>query len=838
MKVAVAHHLPGRVRFRVDPDAVISIQNFAWKNCVGISSFAMNPLTGSLLITFLSELTSPVQIKQQIDALLSERELDASASARRTVGQIVSEQARSLPSVLLVAAGGLSLLSGAVLDAAVIGTIWLVNSLLGAGVEVRAEQAIKPALEVGLYRVTRQRQTLWLQADSLQPGDRIALRPGLLIPADGTITRDKSLCLDESLLTGESSGRDQPEVAWAGTRVLAGTGVLTVTHRRHSSRLNRLGALVQGHSLLPDSLQRELAELTKALCLLSGVMAFGLVGVGLSAGLATSEVLATAISLAISTIPEGLSSVALLALVRSARRLSTRGVVVRRLSALPGLGLARSICLDKTGTLTNKEFRLDWLDLHGERILIGDTVARHALHSAQLACESVSIPFDRAILAANPILSEKSAVRRRVRTSKRPYVSAECAGRLAFKGAPEAIIASCRHEALQDGTIRRLAEVDRTRLLDRVSELGGSGYVILGVAGSHGALEAPSDWTFQGLLVFSNSPRPEAADTVNGLLNSGLGVEVLTGDLQASAESLLRQIDSQGRCKVQARLTPEGKHHRVQQLQQGGAQVIMVGDGFNDCPALRAADVAVALDSGVVTSLALADIVVLSSDIGGVAAAVLEGRAALASITRGARYLLSACFADIVLVAVCLLLRIPFPMSGRQLLWMNLVSDLLPGLALVEDGAGNCAQESTAPSEQLTSPGLARAVARDSTAIASTTLLAYVWALRRYGAGPQASTVAFSAVTLSEIAYALACRPGRGLTPHLRVALSLAVTAQLATVLVPGLSLLMGTVSLGMLDWLVVGAATTGTLGSTLLFQHRQASPFGRKSKQRPVSRS
>lgn len=683
---------------------------------------------------------------------------------------------------------------------------------------------------------------------------------------------------------------DRINMLYAGSAVAAGSGAALVTATGMHTELGRIRRLIGSATDTPPPMTRELQKLGSTLAMVSlGVCGiYGLMGLWL--GLSRLEVFALTASLAVSAIPEGLPTVSTTALALGMQRMRCHNVVVRRLPAVAALGSATLLCVDKTGTLTENRMRAGCFVFGDEEIeiagklqpgglrfvhqgrLVGledDPRLRAALEIGALcteahleslsggAWEAAGSPTETALLQAAlaagldvaqmqtdwPLLERKARApgRNYMVSIHRPPRGADTEKKAFIKGAPEEVLALCSKKRTRDGTPALTPE--RRRQLHLVNEgLAGRGLRVLGLA--QGDPDSP-EWI--GLVGLEDPLRGQARAAVAQLSGAGIRTLMLTGDQRRTAESVGRAagLGQHGHLRVAdgasleavfasgqplpdvlARVSPEHKYDIVRRLQERGHIVIMTGDGVNDAPALKAADVGVAMGARS-TEIArdLADVILLDDNLASLPLAVSQGRTIFTNIRKSLRFLLASNLADIALVGVCLVLGFPFPLTALQLLWMNLVSDVFPAIALAMEPAEAdvMARPPRPPQEPLLTGSLWKIIGREAGVIAAVALGSYVWGMDRYGLGARARTIAFTTVCLSEVLYALACRHERSRRAgerrpsnrSLTTFLGLSAAAQVGTVALPPLRRLLGTTSLSPLDWLVVTASSGAVLGVT-----------------------
>jgi len=414
------------------------------------------------------------------------------------------------------------------------------------------------------------------------------------------------------------------------------------------------------------------------------------------------------------------------------------------------------------------------------------------------------------------------------------------------KGAPEEVLQLCDTQQTLDGTIK-LTRQDRKRILAANARLAARGMRVLGMA--HSSLPPGAVWregatpqAWIGLVGMEDPVRSQAHEAITQLRDAGIRTLMLTGDQRITAETVGRAVglgengeigvseaaeieqyleSGQPLPDVLARVSPEHKFEIVRVLQERGHVVMMTGDGINDAPALKAADIGIAM--GVrSTQLArdLADVILLDDNLTSLPVAVGHGRTIFQNIRKSLRFLLASNLSDIGLVGVTLFMGLPLPLTAIHLLWINLVTDVFPAIALsLEPEEADIMQRPPRPpKEPLLTRSLWKIISREATVIAAGTLASYFWGLGRYGPGAQARTLAFSTITLAEILYALACRtersePTRPPNRYLAICLGLSLAAQIGAMATPPLRRLLGMTALAPVDWLVTLATSGSVLG-------------------------
>jgi Ca2+-transporting ATPase len=653
--------------------------------------------------------------------------------------------------------------------------------------------------EVGTADVIRDGRMQTVDAQDLVPGDLLVVRAGNVVPADARIIDAHRLTADEAPLTGESEAvvksalpvargtalADRASMLYRGTAIAGGRGRAVVTATGDTTELASVQRLATAARGPKARLQRRLAALTSNLAW-AGIAASGLSALASLAWRRPAlDVLRDTVALGVAAIPEGLPVTATAALIRAMGRMRASGIVVRRLGTAEALGGVTVTCADKTGTLTENQMRLEsvWIagraipagEIHGAPVvgpvaaLLAAAVLNSDLdyhHRRDGALEIAGSSTERALAAAAQLAGlDPRDLRARFprdrlieRTDGERYVISEHTGPqgelLGFvKGAPEQVVALC-----ELGTGGRA-------ILDENQQLARQGLRVLGAAWRNGH----GRWHFLGLIGLRDPLRPGAADAVRAAARAGIRTIMLTGDQRLTAEAIAREVGLVGeviegrelpevlrdrtrmrRIAVVARVTPIDKVAVVEALRETGEIVAMAGDGINDAPALKAADVGIAVGARS-TDLArqTADVVLEHEDLRSILTAVAEGRIVQDNLRRAIRFQVAGNLGELLLV-------LGGSAAGRgllsplALLWINLLTDTLPGLALaLEPGDPRVLDRPPAPPH---APILDRRdwtrVVRDGTLIAGASAVAAI------AGGPLAG---FASIGAIQFGYAATC---------------------------------------------------------------------------------
>jgi Ca2+-transporting ATPase len=737
-------------------------------------------------------------------------------------------------------------LQGWPVEAVAIGAILLLNAALGVYHEARSESALARLKALGGHRawVLRDGRAVHLPTHAIVPGDWIRLEAGDRVPADGTLTRARGALLDESILTGESVPVDKgdDDEAFSGTLLVRGTTFLIVTRTGASSAMGRLASTLGEIDAAATPLERRVDALgrriARAVLLLAA--ALGLLGLAAEGLARAPQTLIFAVALAVAAVPEGLPAVLTVALARGVERMARHRAVVRRLSAVEALGSVTVIATDKTGTITANRMEVRALDV---------VDPARALDAIVLANDAdldtgAGDPLDLGLLRyAADQGADVAAIRHRSRVvATRPFDSAwkfagvtiDVDGRHVsyVKGAPEALLARCAPES-PDG--RTWAE--------RADAHARDGLRVLAIAQADGEID-DARLTMLGFALFWDPPRPEVAGAVRLAHDAGIRVAMVTGDHPSTALAVARQIGlpasraltgdeiaaiepsalaaATAEVDVFARVRPEQKLRLVEALQRGGAVVAMTGDGVNDAAALKRADVGVAMGQrGSDVSREVADLVLLDDNFATIVGAVDEGRGIYENIQTFLRFLFSTNLSEVLLVAGGLVLAfaldlrdragaLVLPLTAAQILWINLVTDGLPALALALDRTPGLMRQ---PPRPVSEPLLdARSVRFVAAAGGINALLAFgaIGLATLLGHGiDESRAVGFHFMAISQLVLAYPCRharaerlPNRAL--HAAVATGIAI--QVGVAVLPFAARLLGHAALPPVLWLIVAS--------------------------------
>ncbi len=744
----------------------------------------------------------------------------------RSTAAIVAGQVLTVPNAILAASAAASALLGDRLEAAAIVVVVGVNVAIGYFTEARAEELLNAwgELRVERARVLRGGREAEIPAAWLVPGDVLVLRAGQPVAADARVVASEGLAADESTLTGESEPAEKspaavPEDApladrdgmvYAGTVIASGNGRAVVTATGEATELGAIRRALAGARERTAPLEQQLDALGKRLAGLSALAALGVVGLGLLRGRALGDVARSAVALGVAAIPEGIPTSGTTALALASRKLSRRGIVIRKLAAAETLGAVSAVCADKTGTLTLNRMRVEELLLPGDGLIEvrwsagglslerrggGAPDARAIRDLARVAALNADVEIGEdgavkrgsgteralaefAIAAGFPARGERRRARR-VREERR---SAERSfmvtvhddpelGRIELmKGAPEQMVELCALDAREAAAARAHNEAMASR-----------GLRVLACAWRRLAVD-DGHFVFLGLIGLRDPPRPGVAEAIRTLRRAGIRFTMLTGDQERTAQAVAASLGIDADA-VYSRVTPEAKVSVVRELSALGQVVAMTGDGVNDAPALRAADVGIAMGQrGTDIARAVADVVLARDDLPVIVEAVAEGRRLYDNVRRAIDYLIATNMSEVLVMILGGLAR-EGPLQPLQLLWLNMLTDVVPALALATEPAepGVMERPPRDPRAPLFGPPDYLRLGRASLEMAAAALSAFGVGGWRRDAGAEPPAMAFTALATAQILHTRACRAGAGVeNPVLSRALAGTAALQLA----------------------------------------------------------
>ena len=781
--------------------------------------------------------------------------------------------------IVLLVAAVLSFVSSGFtdwVDSVIILLIVIVNAVISISQENNANKALEALRKMSapLAKVVRSGELIRLETGLLVPGDIIHLEAGDLVPADARILECANLKADESAMTGESVpvGKrvidslpeetglaDRKNMVVSSSVITNGRAVCVVTATGMDTEVGRIANMLMREEEGETPLQKKMAEISKSLSVICLSVCVVMFLVGLLYSRPILEIFMTAVSLAVAAIPEGLAAVVTIVLALGVQRMVKRNANINQRPADETLGCASVICSDKTGTLTqNRMTAVEvWTPEGGDRALtltIGALCSDAGLtYDEQGQPQTTGDPTETALVDiavkegldknqledAMPRVAELSFdSERKLMSTVHPFQGKY---RVMVKGAPDVLLDRCL-----------IGPEEARAAAERNEELASRAIRVLGMA--YKDLDAlPDELTtdtlerelhFAGLIGMIDPPRMEVKQAVAECYAAGIRPVMITGDHKLTAVAIAKELDifrdgdeaitgqdldamdqqtlehRVERYSVYARVSPEHKMRIVQAWQSKGRVVAMTGDGVNDAPALKVADIGCAMGiTGTDVAKGAADMILTDDNFATIVHAVEQGRGIYANIKKSIQYLLSCNIGEIITIFVATALNLhQMPLVPIQLLWLNLVTDSLPALALgmepVEQGIMK--QKPRDPRDSIFAHGFAASMVFYGVLVGAITLLAYV--LGEYVlsdpaiADGTANTMAFATLVFCELTRAFAVRSERrsifqiGLLSNktMNKAFAISLALQLGVLLIPALQPIFSITPLTALEWVVV----------------------------------
>jgi Ca2+-transporting ATPase len=677
---------------------------------------------------------------------------------------------------------------------------------------------------------------------------------------------------------------DRHNMVHRGSFVVGGTGRALVVACGAATEVGKIQVETRGIETPRTPLERDLENLGAKLALLSLGACAAFFATGFLGGRPVLSMLKSAVALAVAAVPEGLPVTATTTLALGLNELRRRGVIVRRLEAVEALGSMQVVCFDKTGTLTQNRMRLEHAHLGADGSVVDLADAAVEAHHAQalrrlleiaVLCSEVQFESTEGGLA--PVGSSTEAalalgaigcgiaptdLRARwplldmaYRTEANRFMrsvhggSREARRLVAVKGDPHQVLGLCRLVMNEDGTSMRLGAAARRRLAGATDDLAGRGLRVLGFAFAETDAGDPAEaeLVWVGAAALKDPVAPGVKSLISRLREAHVRPIMITGDQAATAQAIASEIGLNGtrairvleagaldrippelltavaqQTDVFARVPPSKKLRIVEALQSSGLIVGMSGDGFNDAPALRAANIAIAVGKQSATAARdVADIIVDERNIEAIADGIEQGRTILSNIRKSVHYLISTNLSEILVLLAESVITNDELESPLELLWLNLVTDILPALGLaLEPPERDVMRRPPRPADEpLLAMSDLRSALLESVVIAGATLGAHTYGLLRYGPGYETRTVTFLSLVTTQLLHALACRHdrfeplgGRALfgNANLNYALLGSAALQGVALVSPMARRFLGISAPGPLDLVVAGAAGLG----------------------------
>lgn len=818
--------------------------------------------------------------------------------------QILLNQFNSFPVAMLGVAAGVSILTGGIADAAFIGGVVALNAAIGYATESSSEQILfslrRLVRPMGV--VIREGKNKEVGAEEIVPGDLLTLKPGTYVSADSRVVQASRLSVDESVLTGESMPvnkvtyalpqkdfplGDRRNMVYMGTLITGGEGLAVVIATGRFTEIGKIQSLM-GETQSPETpMERQLDDMGRQLVLLSIGLCGLFFAIGFIRGHGLLPLLKSSISLAVAAVPEGLPTVATTTLALGINRMRQKNVLVRRLNAIETLGCIQTICLDKTGTLTENRMTVTTIYAGGKSIQVSegrcflDGKCRDPVESEELIrlchisvlCSEVEVRREGNAYILHGSSTETALLNLSVacgidiieirkrhpllalhhRSENRNIMSSLHQNRakstiLFVKGNPAEVLPLCRWY-LYKGKPTKLTEEIIVDIQGHNEQMAGNALRVLGLAYADSPpTDSPSlmekDLIWVGLIGMTDPIRKGVKDLIQQFHRAGIDTAMVTGDQSSTAYAIAKELclnndkplqilestqlsamppeiieAISGKVQVFARVSPSHKLQIVQSLQRSGKIVAMTGDGINDGPALKAADIGVAMGiTGTDVAREVGDVVLEDDRLETMIIAVSQGRTIYNNIRKSVHFLLSTNLSEIEVMLVSILMGLGQPLNPMQLLWINLLSDVAPGLALALEPPEPdiLSRPPRNPKDPIITDSHLQTIAGESMILSVGALGAYGYGLMKYGPGPVAGTLCFTSLSINQLMHALNCRSEHHSlfdrqplppNPYLYYSLAGSLALQLLTLGVPGLRNFLGLSPISMLDGVVTGGS-------------------------------
>ncbi len=648
-----------------------------------------------------------------------------SKEEKKSLIKIVLSQFKDSTIYLLIIAGSLSLILKEYLDCIIIFLVLLINTTIGTIQEFKAEKSLDALKKLSSpkCKVFRDSQLISIEVKDLTIDDIVYLEEGDIVPGDLILLESNYLKVDESLLTGESlpvlknekykinisdSLSDRLSFLYASTTIVSGNGIGKVIAIGMQTEVGKIAdMLVEEKEKTP--LQIKLDKLSKILGIITFILAIGIFLIGILLSFNSIEILIFSISLAVAAIPEGLIAIVTIVLSIGVKKMVKSKAIVRKLNAVETLGEVEVVCSDKTGTITKNQLEI--------KEIVSYSSNQKLLYNTFQYCNNVKNnigdPLElclhnflktKGILEENrleklkeyPFSSERKMMSILVKDNDKKI--------LYSKGAYEVIIKKCKF-VYKDNKVIDLNNTIINEIENKVTSMENKAYRVIAFAYNEDDLE--DNMIFLGVVGFYDPPRKEIKNSIDLMNRAGIKTLMITGDHKNTAfqiakevgiastidqcingEELEKKLDSDlpiDEYLVFCRVNPSHKVKIVNYYKKKNKVVAMTGDGVNDAPALKKADVGIAMGNGSEVCKSNSDIVLVDNNFRTIENAIEEGRNIFINIKKAVLFLLSSNLGEVLICVAFLLLRLPLPLLSIHILWVNLISDSLPALALGSD---------------------------------------------------------------------------------------------------------------------------------------------------------
>lgn len=766
------------------------------------------------------------------------------------------------------------------IDSIIIISIVIINALIGIFQESQAEKSIQMLknLSTPLSKVRRNGKITKIQTKDIVPGDILILKTGDLVSADARVLKENNLATEESALTGESisvnknnnpNNFPRKNILFAGSIVTHGNGEAVVIKTGMNTEIGKIAHMINKEKSQKTPLQLKLAHTGKLLGIIIIFISILVFILGVCQNADPLEMFMISISLAVAAIPEGLPAVVTIVLASGVKKMAKNNVIVRKLPAIEAIGHVNVICSDKTGTLTTNKMTVNEIcDINGSLKMQKD--AKQKILSLAMLCNNSEMitlngckiaqgePTENALLET----AEKSEIKKSDISKKYPRIHEipfDAKSKIMTtihkmedeqflyitKGAPDVLLNIC--SKYKDGDLtKELAEIEKSKIKNQILSMASQTMRVIGISYCTKTTflpeSAPDDLIFCGLIGIIDPPRPEAKFAVKKCKNAGIKPVMITGDHIETAQAIATQLgilhDNQKSItgnelnkltdeqlsknimdySVFARVSPADKVRIVKAYQSAGNIVAMTGDGVNDAPALKAADIGCAMGkSGTDAAKAASDLILTDDNFATIVEAVRQGRGIYENIKKTIHFLLSTNISEVMVVLIGFLIKIPNPLLAIHLLWINLITDAFPALALGIDPIDKniMSYKSQKFEKKLFSNSRIYNILVEGCFIASIGLLAYSIGRTFFDINPYSpiigQTMAFAVLGISQLIHAFDVQSSKsifktGVLTNIKLvfAVTFCVFLQIVVVSLPSLATFFKVQPPSNLQWLII----------------------------------
>ena len=750
-------------------------------------------------------------------------------------------------------------------DSIIIIAIVIFNAIMGLVQEAKAEKSIESLkkLTPQIAKVIRNGKQVEINAEELVPGDIIELSDGIYVPADCRIIESYNLKIEESSLTGETEPvnkatetikqeqvalGDMKNMAFMSSVVVSGHGKAIVTETGMNTRLGKIANMIIKEDAPETPIQKKLSEVGKILGIVCLVICIIIFGIGILKQIEPIEMFMTSVGLAVAAIPEGLPAIVTIMLSIGVTKMAKRKSIIRKLPAVETLGCSSVICSDKTGTLTQNKMTVVKTISSDEQFLfeLGSMCTDCIIQKIDGKVQAIGEPTEVAIVnkALEKNINKDVLYESMKRVNELPFDSNRKLMTTVHKtknnyisitkGAPDILINRC-NRIFENGEIRELNTSRKEKLKKQNIDMANNALRVLAVGYKEMASNLEQDLIFVGLIGMIDPPREGVKEAVQTCRKAGIKTVMITGDHIATAKTIAEELGILNRGEkaitgaqldrisdrelekdinmysVFARVTPEHKVRIVKAWQKTGAVVAMTGDGVNDSPALKNADIGIAMGKGG-TDVAknAADMILVDDNFVTIVDAVKQGRNIYDNIKKAVHFLIATNIGEIVTIFLGLILGLESPLLAIQLLWINLVTDSFPAIALglerEEEGIMNKKPRSS--KESIFANGLWGKIITEGIMLGVLTLVAFTLGRSLYSL-EVGRTMAFVSLGLLELVHSFNIKTEESIfkvgifeNKFLVGSFVLGILLQVIVVIVPVFANIFDLVPLNMTQWI------------------------------------